>query len=144
MTGRSNPPAVGEVIPYWFLWHSEHEAGEESGRKLRPCVVVIALKTDDDKTRISVLPITHVPPNPTRRAVEVPARVKATLGLDDGRSWIVCDEFNEFEWPGFDIGKTPDGFAAFGRLPLGLLNAVRAEVVAARKAGAHKAVPRDD
>jgi hypothetical protein len=140
---KSQPPAVGEVIPYWFLWHSEHKAGEESGRKLRPCVVVIALETEDGKTRLVVLPITHSRPDTSRRSVALPSSVKALLDLDKNASWIICDEFNEFEWPGFDVGRTPAGFSTYGRLPLGLLNTVRAEFLSARKSGAIKAVPRD-
>ena len=145
MTARGpQPPSVGEVVPYWFLWHSEHEAGEESGRKLRPCVVVIAVKTEKGKTRIAMLPVTHSQPDATRRAIVLPVGVKALLGLDESSSWIMCDEYNEFEWPGFDLGKTPAGFATYGRLPPGLLNAVRAEVLAARKARALRVVSRDE
>lgn len=107
--GDPGAPAVGEVIPYWFLWSSEHEAGEESGRKLRPCVVVAVLPTKAGATRVAMLPITHTPPAPERSAVEVPRAVKAQLGLSDARSWVMCDEFNEFTWPGFDAGKTPAG-----------------------------------
>lgn len=139
----AGPPSVGEIIPYWFLWSSEHEAGEESGRKLRPCVVIATLQSKDGATRVAVLPVTHARPEPTRSAVELPAKAKTQLGLSAARSWIICDEFNEFTWPGFDAGKTPAGKPSFGFLPRGVIAAVRAEASAARARGAFKSVPRD-
>jgi hypothetical protein len=36
-------PEPGLVIPYLYLWRHQHEAGEESGRKTRPCVVVVVV-----------------------------------------------------------------------------------------------------
>jgi len=36
-------------------------------------------------------------------AVEIPARVKDHLGLDDERSWVILNELNVFTWPGFDL-----------------------------------------
>jgi hypothetical protein len=32
-------PEVGLVISYGYLWHYEHQAGQEEGRKDRPCVI---------------------------------------------------------------------------------------------------------
>jgi mRNA-degrading endonuclease toxin of MazEF toxin-antitoxin module len=136
-------PKVGEVIPYRFLWSSEHEAGEESGRKLRPCVVVASLTGKTGETRVAVLPITHSPPAATRSAVELPRPVKALLGLSAARSWIMCDEFNEFTWPALDAGKTPAGKPSFGFLTRGVISSVRHEAAAARARGTFKVVPRD-
>lgn len=140
---RPTPPDVGEVIPYWFLWSSEHETGEESGRKLRPCVVVATL-AEERGTRVLVLPMTHTAPGPERSAVEIPRATKAQLGLSAARSWVICDEFNEFIWPGFDVGKTPAGKPAYGFLPRGAIAAIRKEATAARARGAFKSVRRDD
>ncbi len=136
-------PHVGEVIPYWFLWSSEHEAGEESGRKLRPCVVVATLQGKMGATRVAVLPVTHTRPRPERSAVEIPRLVKAQLRLDPVRSWVICDEFNEFTWPALDTGRTPAGKPSFGYLPRGLIASIRAEAAAARARGAFKTVSRD-
>jgi hypothetical protein len=140
---KADAPEVGEVIPYWFLWSSEHEAGEESGRKLRPCIVVAALRAKTGETRVATVPVTHAEPGVERSAIEIPRAVKARLGLSERRSWIICDEFNEFVWPGFDIGRTPDGQSRYGYLPRGLIAAVREAAVRARERGALKAVPRD-
>ena len=59
----------------------------------------------NDTTIVVVLPITHTPPADPAAAVEIPAAVKLHLGLDDGRSWIVVAEGNEFDWPGYDLRK---------------------------------------
>lgn len=139
----ADPPVVGEVIPYWFLWHSEHESGEDAGRKLRPCVVIVVLTDDKSETRVAVVPITHAKPSAERSVVEIPPHVKAQLSLSSARSWIMCDEFNEFVWPGFDLGKTPSGKSNFGFLPRGLMAAVRAQAAAAHARGAFKTVSRD-
>lgn len=139
---EKGPPVAGEVIPYWFLWCSEHERGEESGRKLRPCVVIAVVRSKTGPTRVAVLPVTHTPPEPDRSAVELPRVVKARLGLDPARSWVMCDEYNEFVWPALDAGKTPAGKPSFGFLPRGVLSAVRDEALAARSRGAFKTVSR--
>ncbi|HRO03913.1 MAG TPA: growth inhibitor PemK [Terricaulis sp.] len=137
------PPEVGLVIPYWFLWGRESEAGEESGRKARPCVVVIAVRRGADEIAVAVAPITHAPPAAGQRAVELDAAVKRQLKLDHARSWVICDELNEFTWPGFDLGRTPDGRSAFGRLPFKLTDRIRAEAADAIRAGAMKKTKRD-
>jgi len=88
--------------------------------------------------------MTHTRPGAERSAVEVPRSAKTQLGLSAAPSWIMCDEFNEFTWPGFDAGKTPAGKPSFGFLPRGTIAAVRAEALAARARGAFKSVSRDD
>jgi hypothetical protein len=99
-------PEPGLVISYAYLWHREHEAGREEGRKDRPSVIVLAVeRAANDATIVVVLPITHAAPDDTASAVEIPAAVKRYLGLDDARSWIVVAEGNEFLWPGYDLRK---------------------------------------
>jgi hypothetical protein len=96
-------PEPGLVISYAYLWHHEHEAGREEGRKDRPSVIVLAVERPaNDTTIVVVLPITHSAPADSAAAVEIPAAVKRHLGLDDQRSWIVVAEGNEFDWPGYD------------------------------------------
>lgn len=94
-------PEPGLVINYAYLWHNEHEAGQEEGRKNRPSVVVLTVERDSDGATIVVLlPVTHSPPHDVASAVEIPAAVKRHLGLDDERSWVVVTEGNKFVWPG--------------------------------------------
>lgn len=46
---------------------------------------------------------TYMPPEHPALAVEIPARVKNRLNLDDASSWVVLSEWNEFVWPGPDF-----------------------------------------
>ncbi|SDR61333.1 hypothetical protein SAMN05519103_07408 [Rhizobiales bacterium GAS113] len=99
-------PEAGLVISYAYLWHYEHQAGQEEGRKDRPSVIVLAVQREvDDTIIVTVLPITHAMPANPAAAIEIPAPVKRHLGLDDARSWIIIDEGNEFDWPGYDLRK---------------------------------------
>ena len=138
-------PEAGLVIPYVYLWRREHEAGEESGRKARPALVVVALTiAASERTRVAVCPVTTQAPTADRAAVEMPPRVKTHLGLGAPRSWIICDEYNEFDWPGVDLDLTPAGDASFGFVPNALVEQVRTELRAARARGALKVVPRTE
>lgn len=102
-------PEPGLVISYSYLWHREHEAGQDEGRKERPSVIVIAVdRAMDGATLVTVLPITHSSPADPAVAVELPTPVKRHLGLDAKRSWIVVSEGNEFVWPGYDLHKVPN------------------------------------
>ena len=99
-------PEAGLVISYTCLWHYERRAGQDEGRKDRPSVIVLAVeRAADEATIVTVLPITHTPPSDPATTIEIPAPVKRHLGLDDARSWIVVNEGNEFDWPGYDLRK---------------------------------------
>lgn len=136
-------PRVGEVVPYSFLWAREREAGEESGRKMRPCVVVVAVRrVGANAWRIAVAPLT-TQASPGRALVAMPRAVKQSLNLDAGASWVVCDEINQFEWPGFDLGRTPDGGSSYGLIPGALLRKIQAALLMARAGGALKLTDRD-
>ncbi len=80
-----------------YLWKNESDAGREDGIKDRPWAVVLAMKDDDSRTRVLVLPVTHSPPGPTDEGIQLPRSTKQRLGLDNERSWI--SEANEFSWP---------------------------------------------
>jgi hypothetical protein len=100
-------PKPGLVISYAYLWSEESERGQVEGRKDRPCAIILAI--DDpgpgggNRRQVAVAPITHSPPSDPNVAVEIPRRVKESLGLDSERSWVVLSEINEFTWPGFDL-----------------------------------------
>jgi len=127
-------PQPGLVIRYSYLWRREALAGREAGAKDRPCAVVLARQDADGRTRVYALPITHVAPSAGERAIEIPALVKARLGLDAARSWVVLDEANVFTWPGPDLrflpGKGPAS-AAYGFLPPAFFRIVRDRFLAA-------------
>jgi hypothetical protein len=134
-------PEPGLVIPYVYLWRRECEAGEETGGKVRPgLIIVVIVKSAAGAQRVAVCPMTTQAPDPTRAAIDVPPLVRAHLGLNAAKSWIICDEYNEFDWPGIDLGLTPKGADHLGYVPDGLINRVRQEMLAARARG----VPRTE
>ena len=137
-------PEPGLVISYAYLWHRQHEAGRDEGRKDRPSVIVLAVERDaDGATIVTVLPITHSAPAERASAVETPAPVKRHLGLDDARSWIVVDEGNEFLWPGYDLRKLPHSDRYdYGFLPPRFFNQVLDAFVACHRAGKRRVAPR--
>ena len=119
-------PFPGLVLHYSYLWHDEHRRGLEEGTKNRPCVVVLAVTSEDGEIVVTVAPITHATPRMAGEAVEIPAATKHRLGLDEGRSWIVVNEINRFCWPGVDLLPVPGkGGYDYGVLPPGLFRQVR-------------------
>src|SRR5580700_2862221 len=112
-------PEPGLVISYAYVWSHEADAGQQEGSKDRPCVIVAAVEQKSDGTTIvTVLPVTHRPPQDAAAALEIPQGIKKRLRLDSERSWIVVSEANKFVWPGFDLRKVPgrDQFE-YGFLP---------------------------
>jgi hypothetical protein len=43
---------------------------------------------------VVLLPITHSLPIGDTVAIEIPAKVRRPMGLDDERSWVVVSEYN--------------------------------------------------
>lgn len=112
-------PEPGLVISYAYLWSHEAEGGQEEGLKDRPCVIALSVRRQETgETWVTVVPVTHTPPQDPASAVEIPPSVKRHLGLDDQRSWIIVSEGDRFVWPGYDLRKVP-GRAAYdyGFLP---------------------------
>jgi hypothetical protein len=112
-------PECGLVISYSYLWRNEYEADKVEGLKNRPCAIILVVRNDDGGMKVTVAPITHTKPVDPDAAMEIPAKVKAHLGLDNESSWIILDDFNEFVWPGYDLrtiaGKP--GCYEYGFLP---------------------------
>lgn len=118
-------PHPGLVVSYAYLWAEEYERGQEEGRKDRPCAIVVARQNLQAKTVVTALPITHSPPADVTEAVEIPATIKAILGLDTHRSWIVLNETNDFLWPGPDLRPVAPGRPVYGVLPPRFFRQVR-------------------
>lgn len=122
-------PVPGLVIRYSYLWYSEHLEGREEGQKDRPCAIIASIQADESgNTRVLVLPVTHSPPDQASLAVEIPAKVKQRLQLDDARSWVMLSEWNEFIWPGPDLRRLPgadESSVAYGMLPPRLFASIR-------------------
>ncbi len=114
------------VIRYDYLWHDERLKGQRDGRKDRPCAVVVVVPNQTD--RVIVAPITHRAPPDGVAAIELPAAVKANLGLDSERSWIIAEDLNRVDWndPGIVYAR-PERWD-YGQIPHKLVVALQQEV----------------
>lgn len=137
-------PQLGLVISYAYLWHHEHQAGREEGRKDRPCVIVLASERDADGVIVTVVPITHLPPADPSLAIELPPAVKRHLGLDGERPWVMLDEGNRFAWPGYDLRPVPhtDRYD-YGMLPPRLFSSMVERFKIIWEGGQSRRIPRD-
>ena len=124
---RLPEPEPGLVLKYTYLWRREFLAGREEGTKDRPSVIVLTtVRESDGKTIVTVLPVTHSAPVDPMAAIEIPSKIKAHLGLDEQRSWVVVSEGNEFVWPGHDVRKIArTGRYAHGFLPPHFFDKIR-------------------
>ncbi len=137
-------PEPGLVINYAYLWHHEHRAGQEEGRKDRPSVIVLCVAGgENEPTVVTVLPITHARPTAAGEGVELPQPVKRHLGLDDDPSWVLVSEGNEFEWPGYDLRKRRGGSYAYGFLPPRLFDRIVKAFADWHQQHGGRLVPRD-
>ena len=104
-------PQVGDMLRYDYLWSHEHKKGHVDGLKEgRACFVVVATKPQDDGSRfIALAGVSHRPPSPEDRAIDIPMKVGKHLGLDDERSWIKTAEINEIVCQGnrIPVGLQP-------------------------------------
>jgi mRNA-degrading endonuclease toxin of MazEF toxin-antitoxin module len=137
-------PHPGLVIHYAYLWHAEHNQGQEEGIKDRPCVIVLTAEGAAGETVVTVLPITHTPPSDPGAAVEIPLPTKQRLGLDPERSWVICSEINRFVWPGPDLRAIPGrpGEIAYGTLPPRLFQQIKQCLLSLADARRLRAVAR--
>ncbi|MDX8538889.1 hypothetical protein RFM23_14800 [Mesorhizobium abyssinicae] len=110
-------PVPGLVVSYSYLWAHEDRKGAEEGRKNRPCALIAARQIVEGREVVTVVPVTHSAPADPADAIEIPAPLKAHLGLDDMPSWIVVSETNDFLWPGPDLRPIAAGRFDYGMLP---------------------------
>jgi hypothetical protein len=140
-------PQPGLVISYSYLWAREHEKGAEEGRKGRPCAIVAARQIIEGRDVVTVVPVTHTPPADPLDAVEIPAAIKAHLGLDEMRSWIMVSETNDFLWPGPDLSPVPGSQPRsyhYGMLPPRFFAYVRDRLLQAYTQRKLNRVPRSE
>jgi hypothetical protein len=136
------------VIRYSYLWADDAAQGREEGSKERPAAVVLVV--DEPKSaapRVYVLPITHSAPAKGVQALEIPAAVARTAGLDAAKSWVILSEFNEFVWPGFDLALIPGSkppTIAYGYFTPGFFSKLRDQWLELDGAAKSRGVPRDD
>ncbi len=135
-------PEVGLVLSHLFLWSAEHAEGREEGRKPRPAAVVTVVATQNNRTTVYLSPITSQPPADPTLAVEIPSITQNRLGLRR-RSWIMADELNAFDWPGFDLVPNTEGNYVYGVLPYGLVTSLRSKILQCRRDGLLSVVDRN-
>lgn len=125
-------PKPGLVIRYSYLWAREHARGQEEGVKDRPCAIILVTRLDEGEEVVTVLPITHSPPQDPALAIEIPQATKLRLGLDVEGSWVVLTEVNRFVWPGPDLRPRVPGdpnSVVYGVLPYGFFEILRLRFV---------------
>jgi hypothetical protein len=137
-------PHPNLVIRYAYLWHANYLRGQEEGDKDRPCVIVLTAQAGESKTIVTVLPITHTPPNNPDEAIEIPMATKQRLELDAERSWVICSEINRFVWPGPDLRPIPgrSGQIVYGELPYRLFEQIKERLLRLHAARRLQAVAR--
>ena len=82
---------AGDIVDYSYLWHRQASAGEEAGRKTRPCCLAVVSRRDPE--RLFLFPVTSRPPGRDRVAhafTEIECR---RAGLRHP-AWLILDEYN--------------------------------------------------
>jgi hypothetical protein len=119
-------PKPGLVIRYDYLWTHEAATGREQGKD-RPACLVAATDAIASPRFVVILPITHTPPLGDAIGVEIPAKVRQAIGLDDAPSWVIVSEHNVDLWPNGGLSPVPSrpGVFSYGFLPPGLFARIK-------------------
>lgn len=137
-------PEIGLVIRHLYLWRNEHQAGQEEGRKARPCLIVHKRENDLGETEVFICPITHTAPSTPSQAIEIPQATKQRLKLDNDQSWIITSEVNRFTWKGPDVRETQAGQPSYGYLPHRMSKAIIEQVRDNSRSRSLNIIERDD
>ncbi len=121
-------PRPGLVFRYDDLWSREAVAGRDQGKE-RPACLVAALDSSIEPRFVVILPITHTPPDKGTVGVEIPAKVRHAIGLDDAPSWVIVSDHNVDEWPNGGLApvRGRPGTFSYGFIPPGLFAQVKAK-----------------
>jgi hypothetical protein len=127
-------PKLGLVVHYGFIWAAGRRRAPPDAGKDRPCLIVDVEQFQDPAlngrmvVRVTYLPISHIAPRDTERALPIPPRVALHLGLTSERSYLYTSYAVEDDWP-FDIAHIPDsgGRFGYGFVPPRLFAAVAAD-----------------
>lgn len=133
-------PRPGLVVRYDYLWSSDAAAGRDQGKD-RPACLVAASDSQTTPRYVVLLPITHSPPGTGTVGVEIPAKVRQAIGLDDAPGWVIVSEHNIDEWPNAGLSPIPGkrGAFSYGFIPPGLFAQIKAkflELARQNKSGA--------
>jgi hypothetical protein len=119
-------PQPGLVIRYDYLWTREAAAGRQQGKD-RPACLVAATDSTVKPRFVVILPITHTAPSGDTVGIEIPAKVRAAIGLDDEPSWVIVSDHNVDEWPNAGLAPIPGrpGIFSYGFVPPGLFTQIK-------------------
>jgi PemK-like, MazF-like toxin of type II toxin-antitoxin system len=125
------------------LWSREAEAGRNQGKD-RPACLVVSSDSTAPSQFVVILPITHTPPASGAEGVEIPAKVKKVLGLDDQPSWVIVSEYNIDEWPNGGLSQIPGkpGQYGYGFIPPGLFAQIKEKFLGLARARKSRLVRR--
>ncbi len=137
-------PKPGLVVRYDYLWSRDAAAGRDQGKDRPACLVAAS----DSLTRpryVVLLPITHSRPDADTVGVEIPAKVKQALGLDDAPSWVIVSEHNIDEWPNAGLSAIPGrpGAFSYGFIPPGLFAQIKTRFLELARRNRSDAVRRE-
>ena len=118
-------PKPGLVLRYDYLWSHEAAAGRDQGKD-RPICLVAASDSLTKPRFVVLLPITHSPPDANTIGIEIPAKVKQALGLDELPSRIIVSEYNVAERRPSPLPERP-GVFSYGFIPPGLFAQIKAK-----------------
>lgn len=106
------------MIRYDYLWSREAVAGRDQGKE-RPACLVAAMDPVVSPRFVVILPITHTAPGKDTVGIEIPAKVRQAIGLDDAPSWVIVSEHNIDEWPNGGLAPVPGrpGIFSYGFIP---------------------------
>lgn len=91
----SDRPRTGDIWRYPYLWSWQAARGETEGRKTRPVTLAAVVPVTGASTTLYLLPITSLPPDKGRDALEIPATEIRRTGLSEAHPlWIIFDEHN--------------------------------------------------
>ena len=136
-------PSPGLVVRYDYLWSRDAAAGRTQGKD-RPACLVAASDRETKPRFVVLLPITHAAPIGDTVAIEIPAKVRQAIGLDDESSWVVVSEYNVDEWPNAGLSPvpgSPDTFT-YGFIPPGLFATIKSRLLELARENKSDAVQR--
>lgn len=136
-------PKPGLVVRYDYVWTHEAAAGRSQGKD-RPTCLVAASDSAARPRYVVLLPITHARPSGDTVGIEIPAKVKQAIGLDEEPSWVIVSEHNIDEWPNGGLSPVPGepGEFSYGFLPPGLFAVIKTRFLELAKAKRSASVRR--
>ncbi|QPF90225.1 hypothetical protein [Bradyrhizobium commune] len=136
-------PKPGLVVRYDYLWTHEAAAGHDQGKD-RPTCLVAASDSQSNPRFVVLLPITHMRPGGDTVGIEIPAKVKQAIGLDDTPSWVIVSEHNVDEWPNAGLSPVPGklGVFGYGFIPPSLFAQIKAKFLELARQNKSSAVRR--